>query len=115
MSSRNFVIERTRFDTGSIDNITYIFDGTVRRPSIFKPENYSEAVLSRLDELGFDPEKDSIVIVGPIVNNCLFMLSLASVYPVLTLQIYDASKCCYTSVTWRHNGQWGASLLKELK
>ena len=114
MNNRNFIIERSKFNTESIDNIVYVFDDTVRRPSIFKPENYSEVVLSRLHELQFDPDNDSIVIVVAIVNNCIFMLSLASVYPILTLKIYDASKCGYTSVTWRHNGQWGTSLLKEL-
>lgn len=89
---RVFILEEARrhLDTSSAaryGDITYLFDPGERRPSVFQVQEFVESVHAALVRKAFDPDEDSWVIVGSMLNTSIAMLALAAYATGRTVQL----------------------------
>lgn len=69
-----------------------------RRPSIHKPRELIAAYTRALQEHGYDPTTDVVVLSGRAVYLTLLMRALKE-YPDVRVAMYDAPTCKYYEVT----------------
>ena len=82
MNPRAFLLEDTAHDvTGatSYGTIQTLFTSNVKRPSIWT-DAYSDAILARLREVQFDPDKDFIIISGPLIGLTILAAAISYEY-----------------------------------
>ena len=94
---RVFVIEKFRqnFDMSSVDKygkIVTLIDSNVRRPSIFDVDLFQEAVLRLFEKHEFDPERDSVCVVGALITVVLTTSVLVERYGSINVLLYNSSQ-----------------------
>jgi hypothetical protein len=103
---RYIMLEEPRNPNVSIDSLdpkveqVFLFAHGERRPSIFNPTAYMEAVVARLDEIKFRDD-DYFVIVGPHAPTAFTFAALVLVTDIRTINImmFDASRSAYVAKT----------------
>lgn len=71
---------------------TIIFDDSRPRPGMWRGDEYLREGLRRMEEDGYDPERDYFVVVGNMVLAALFCAALNERYP-------HAQVLCFDSIT----------------
>lgn len=93
--SKVFIIEppRQNIDTSKAKeygDIIYVFDHDDRRCSVWSHASFGQTVLQRLEELGFDPEKDSICVVGAMITVLIAVVAIAQRYEKFNVLLFNS-------------------------
>ena len=99
---RVFLVEELREGkdasaAGKHGELITLFDGQHRRPPVFRPTSFCEAVIDRLADEGFDPDLDGVVLAGGLIPNSLLLAALAAKCGRVTILMFDASASSYVA------------------
>ena len=92
-----------RFDLSSLDGkgeIVHLFErgtSTERKVSIFS-EEFSDCLLDRLEDIGYNHRTDYIVMAGDLAALCIASVVLGSEYGRVKLFLFDAVAGSYTEI-----------------
>jgi hypothetical protein len=95
--SKAFVVEHCRADVTAAQqfgDVKYIFPRGYRRPGFWSSEYVDAAITSLLDQ-GFNPDEDSIVIVGHYNPLVVVIAKLISMYGHLKVLMWDSVSTQY--------------------
>lgn len=81
MTNRVFLLEEPRqhhdfSDTRRWGELVILFPATRRRPSIFQQNNFIAQVIEALEDAGFDPATDHILMAGSMWTNALVVAAV---------------------------------------
>ena len=76
----------------NVDEVVYIFEEKVQRPSLFDSAALSDAVLEELSELEFDPKTDYIVCSGSTVALVHLIVLICIEYGQINCLFWDSRK-----------------------
>ena len=71
--------------------VTYIFDGQSRRPSVFDVEGFRSCIIERLDEFRFRPDADVLCIVGNILYTLSVVVAVIELWGFARVLMFDSS------------------------
>lgn len=94
--SKVFIIEHTSKEgidvstASSFGDIVYLFSRSERHASAFKHAEFGWAIIKRLKELNFDPNRDYVCCTGSVIALVVAFIALAKVYPVLRILMFNS-------------------------
>lgn len=100
MAGRVFIVEEPRagIDVSTAQRfgqVIPIFSVNCRRPSVFRPNQYREALAEALEALFFDPEKDFFLLAGAVVTVSVALSSIAMKWGHVQILIFNAQESRY--------------------
>jgi len=92
---RVFVIEepRARFDPKKVSDfgeIKLVFTYHDRRPSIFQPNEFGDAIIERLEARDFDPSNDMVCVAGSMIGVALLLMIIIARWHQVDLLMFNA-------------------------
>lgn len=99
---RFIIVEKTHMDLSSLDgDVIHLFDREIeRRPSPFEPAEFRVALRRRLTAIDYKPNKDAVVIVGPVISIAYLFAVLAAYEQKLNIMIWSLQDNIYVHRTW---------------
>lgn len=106
--SKIFIIEPPRHNIDvskaqEYGDIVYVFDHDDRRCSVWSHVNFGNTVLRRLTELDFDPEEDSVCIVGAMVTVLIAVVAIAQHYDEFKVLLFNSVDDSYVQKRFDRN------------
>jgi hypothetical protein len=100
MNERVFVIERPKpgldiSKAAEYGEIVHIFHEGDGRCSVFDSDKFCQRIIERLQELRFDPDRDSICVVGSMILVVLLVVAAQAEWCHTTFLFYSASESRY--------------------
>lgn len=95
--SKVFVLERTKVDISDAKRygtVEYVYEDNDRRLSIWD-ENYKWDTLDVLEHLGFNAERDYLLIAGNVVPMIIVATAMVSKYGRIQALLYSATERAY--------------------
>lgn len=70
-------------------------DDEANRPSVFDPNKFSACTLGRLQELGYNPEDDFLVVLGSMIGVSLLIAAALNKYGSIRILLFSAITGAY--------------------
>ena len=91
--SKIFLLEPSKFDVSHLaewGQVQYVYGPTDHRPSIWD-ERFVPSTIKRMEDMGFNPDRDHIAIVGHLVPIVMVTSALAQKYGPRVCALYFSS------------------------
>ena len=102
---RVFVIEqpRIRFSQEKVEafgTVVILFSDDDRRPSLFSPDEFADAVVEQLLKESFRPDEDCICVTGSMIAVSLLLMTVVSRWGRARLLMFNARSDGYVLKTF---------------
>jgi len=110
MTNRVFIVElpRTSLDVSTakqFGDITYVFETSMRRCSVFKHDEFGNSVLEQLSAMNFDPISDYICAVGAMLPVMIALVAIAQTYDEFNVLLFNSVNGAYVNKRF-NKGDW---------
>ncbi len=83
----------------SFGELIFIFNKREHRCSCFKTVEYTDNILTKMEELGYDPDVDFFLVAGSMVPIVTAMVGVVSTFGKVKVLLYRANEMEYVERT----------------